>query len=424
MKAHFHHFQAFLKEYPALLEVLSPITFIYISRQDRIAQAVSMAKALQTGQWTSRMEAGPGAHLQYDFAMIANCLNDVARQDQDWRGWFDAHGITPYQVTYDDLTSDADGVVRSIVGLLGVQNDESDVVDVPSVDKQGDETNEEWIERFERELQERGGNLEDDAAGSEDRRLSADAGSEPSAAGSGHFFDRQSPLIKSLSGKTRTATGFIDAIRLRHRYDAIVAQNHALFQEARVLDLACSKGFWSLAALDSGAARVVGVERLRNLVEAGAKVFADSGINPESYQFVRSGIFPALERFEPEAFDVILCKGFFEQSDFALLFEQLCRLRPKHVIIDTKIVGGLGPLARFAIASKAKTRKGRKNRKEPKVRKGKIIATPNHDLIEFLCESEFQWRLVDWQAMGITDWTGVQDYARDARRTYVLDRLP
>ncbi len=422
MKAHFHHFEAFLKEYPALLEVLSPITFIYISRQDKIAQAVSMAKALQTGQWTSRMEAGPGARLQYDFATIANCLNDIARQDQDWRGWFEAHGVTPHQVTYDDLTADPDGVVRDIVGLLGVQNDESDVVNVPPVNKQGDETNEEWIERFERELKERGGRLEDDNAGAGNRRHAADAGSEPSATPSGHFFDRQSPLIKNLSGKTRTATGFIDAIRLRHRYDAIVAQNDALFRDARVLDLACSKGFWSLAALDRGAARVVGVERSRKLVEAGAKSFADNGINPESYQFIRSGIFAALESFEPEAFDVILCKGFFEQSDFVLLFEQLSRLRPKHVILDTKIVGGLGPLARFAIASKAKTRKTRKGGKERKLRKGKIVSLPNHDLIEFLCESEFQWRLVDWQALGIADWTGVQDYARDTRRTYVLDR--
>ena len=419
MKAHFHHFEAFLKAYPELLEVLSPMTFIYISRQDKIAQAVSMAKALQTGQWTSRMEAGPGARLRYDFAMIANCLNDIARQDPDWRRWFDANGVTPHQVTYDDLTADADAVVRDIVGLLGVHNDEPDVVDLPPVNKQGDETSEEWTERFERELNERGGRLEDDVAGSESRRVAADAGSEPSAARSGHFFDRQGPLIKSLSGKTRTATGFIDAIRLRHRYDAIVTQNDALFRDARVLDLACSKGFWSLAALDSGAARVVGVERMRKLVEAGAKTFADHGINPDSYQFIRSGIFGALESFEPEAFDVILCKGFFEQSDFVLLFEQFSRLRPKHVILDTKIVGGLGPLARFAIASKAKTRKGGKERK---LRKGKIVSVPNHDLIEFLCESEFQWRLVDWQAMGITDWTGVQDYARDTRRTYVLDR--
>jgi hypothetical protein len=403
--------------------VLSPITFIYISRQDKIGQAVSMAKALQTGQWTSRMEAGPGARLQDDYATIANCLNDIARQDLDWRRWFEAHGVTPYQATYDDLTADADGVVGGIVGLLGVENDESETVDVPPVNKQADETSEEWIERFERELKERGEGHQADDRGLKDRRLAADAGSEPSTAGSGHFFDRHNPLIKSLSGKTRTATGFIDAIRLRQRYDAIIAQNRALFQDARVLDLACFNGFWSLAALDSGAAQVAGVERLRRRVEAGAKIVAEHGINPESYRFIRSGIFPALEKFEPEAFDVILCKGFFEQSDFVLLFEQLSRLRPKHVILDTKIVNGLGPLARFAIASKAKTRKGRKARKEPKVRKGKIVSIPNHQLIEFLCGSEFQWRLVDWQAMGIVDWTGVQDYARDARRTYVLDRL-
>ena len=228
-------------------------------------------------------------------------------------------------------------------------------------------------------------------------------------------------MIRSLSGKTRTATGFIDAIRMRHRYDAIITRNRDLFRDARVLDLSCSKGFWSVAALDSGAARAVGVEPSRKLLEAAAKIFADNGFDPGSYQFIRSEILPALERFEPEAFDVIFCKGFFEQSDFALLFEQLSRLRPRHVIVDTKIINGLGPLARFAVAANAKTTEGRKNDKALKARQEAIVAVPNHDLIEFLCESKFRCRLVDWQAMGIVDWAGVQDYGRDTRRTYVLD---
>ena len=40
-----------------------------------------------------------------------------------------------------------------------------------------------------------------------------------------------------------------------------------------------------------------------------------------------------------------------------------------------------------------------------------------------LCDTfDFRWRLTDWRAAGIVDWTGVHDYERDQRRTYVLDR--
>ena len=186
MKAHFHHFEAFLKDYPALLETLSPITYIYISREDKVAQAVSMAKALQTDAWTSRMEEGPKPVLLYDREMIAHCLVDIEQQDLTWRRWFDAHKVTPFRVTYDELTGNAAKVVQSFVDHLGVQNDVPDAVNVPPARKQGDETNQEWIERFEAESK-AGGDRQPAAAPAEDD-LSPDA----------HFFDRYNSVVRSI----------------------------------------------------------------------------------------------------------------------------------------------------------------------------------------------------------------------------------
>jgi trehalose 2-sulfotransferase len=406
VKAHFHHFEAFMKDYPALLEALSPVTYIYINRSDKVAQAVSMAKALQTDWWSSRMESGPSPPLRYDGELIAKCMQELEQQDQNWRHWFERHNVTPFPVTYNDLTANAAGVVRGVVELLGVQDDEPEEVDVPPAKKQGDETNQEWIERFEQEARVSEERREADAGDVDDRVLTADAGS-PRATASGHFFDRYDRLIKRLPGGTSSVTGFMASIRLRRRYDAIISQNRELLHDARVLVIGSFHGFWSLAALDAGAAHVVGVETSRGLAEAAEKNLAERGIKSQSYQFaVRSSVFGALRTFSPEAFDVILCKGFFEQSHFSLFFRQLSRLRPKHVILDTRIGRGRGPTVRFTKGSN-----------------GAITSTPNHELITFLCESDFRWRLIDWQAMGVTDWTGVQDYATDRHRTYVLDRL-
>jgi LPS sulfotransferase NodH len=406
MKEHFHHFETFIKEYPALLEVLSPITYIYINRRDKVAQAVSMAKALQTDWWTSRMEEGPSPPLRYDWDLIANCMKEVELQDTGWLRWFEAHGVTPHQLTYENLRADAAGVVQNIVKLLGVQDDERDEVSVPPPERQSDETNKEWIERFEREMRVGGGRREAETGGVADRVLSADAGSTSSTAGE-HFFDRHDHLIKSMPEGLSSATGFIDAIRLRRRYDVIISQNRTLFHNARVLDIMSSHGFWSLAALDAGAAHVVGVEPSQTLVEAAETNLSGYGINSASYRFVRSEIFAALQSFNIEEFDLVLCKGFFEQCHFAEFFRQLSRLRPKHVILDTRVAAGDGPLARFAITPG---------------RNGIIMSIPNHELIAFLCQFEFRWRLIDWRAMGVTDWTGVQDYANNRHRTYVLDR--
>ena len=295
MKAHFHHFEAFLKDYPALLEVLSPTTYIYITRQDKIAQAVSMAKALQTDTWTSRMEEGPKPAVIYDREMIAHCLADIERQDLTWRQWFEAHNITPFAVTYSDLTADAADVVRGIIEYLGVQNDEPEEVDVPPARRQADETNQEWIKRFQREMradkkQELGAVIGHDSHSGES------TGSGPETA-SQHFFDRYSELIKRIPAGG-SATGFLDVIRLRRQYDVIVGSNPDLFRNARVLDIMSSHWFWSLAALDAGAAHVIGIDVASNTVEAAAKTFSEYNLDQKLYRFVNSEIFYLLGSFE------------------------------------------------------------------------------------------------------------------------------
>ena len=404
MKAHFHQFESYLKKFPELLDVLSPVTFIHIRRGDKVAQGVSMARALQSSQWSSRQQAGPKPPPRYDPELIAKCMEEVELQDANWLRWFETENITPFQVTYEDLTADADGTVRGIVELLGVQNDKPSQVDVPPAEKQSDDTNQEWIARFRQETSVTGERRE---AGVEHGGPDAQDIAEPSAA-LGHFFDRYDRLIQSLPDGRNSASGFVGVIRLRRRYDAIIAGNRELFQNAHVLDIASAHGFWSLAALDAGAAHVVGVEASKTLVRIAEKNFLESLVDRNSYRFHQSGILAALENFEREQFDVILCRGFFERCHPPQFFYHLSRLRPRHVILDTRIIPGHGPMARFAIATGGHRA---------------IVSTPNHEMIAFLCEREFQWRLIDWRAIGVADGIGITDYARDTRRTYVLDRL-
>ena len=153
LKAHFENFEGFLKEYPALLDVLSPVTYIYINRRDRVAQAVSMARALQTNQWSSQAQEGKKPELRYNRELIANSMKEVELQDAGWLNWFKAKNITPFRLTYEDLLADPAGTVQSVVEYLGVQNAERDEVKVPPVEKQSDDTNQEWIERFRRETE-------------------------------------------------------------------------------------------------------------------------------------------------------------------------------------------------------------------------------------------------------------------------------
>lgn len=147
MKAHGHHFEAALTWCPSMLKILAPVTFIYINRRDRVAQAVSMAKAMQTNAWIS-FDSATGKNVRYDADFITQCMDDVERQRSSWWRWFETNGVTPFVVTYEDMLADKDSIVRSIVELLEAQNDEPEKIPLPAVEKQSDETNREWATRF------------------------------------------------------------------------------------------------------------------------------------------------------------------------------------------------------------------------------------------------------------------------------------
>jgi trehalose 2-sulfotransferase len=150
LKAHFQHFEAGLARFPTLLERLRKPTFIYINRRDKLAQAVSMAKAFQTKAWTSLVNADRGA-LRYDKDHIARCLEEIETQRRDWLRWFETNNVTPFVVNYEELIEDCEDIVSDIVELLGVERDPPDEVRLPCIEKQGDAVNEEWASQFRNE---------------------------------------------------------------------------------------------------------------------------------------------------------------------------------------------------------------------------------------------------------------------------------
>ncbi len=150
MKVHFPHFEAAMSWYPSMISVLSPVRYIFLDRKDKLAQAVSMAKAMQTDAWQS-LDGSAKAVLVYDEGFIAQCLREIQQQNLGWLRWFEINNVRPLVVHYEDSVADTANVIRSVVELLDVQNDEPEQISLPAVEKQGDETNIEWLTRFRRE---------------------------------------------------------------------------------------------------------------------------------------------------------------------------------------------------------------------------------------------------------------------------------
>jgi hypothetical protein len=237
-----------------------------------------------------------------------------------------------------------------------------------------------------------------------------------------HFFDKYDRFFDTSRIGTRLADGKRSP-RLTYRYKAIVEHNRMLFPEVHILDLASHDGRWSLAALDAGAASVVGIEgRYSNLASA-YRNFAAYEVSPDRYSFIHGDVPSAMDKFEPKSFDLILCLGIFYHTvhhyDF---FHQFYRLGARHVILDTEIARDEGPLVNFRFedhnADDGQTLQSTNGLPRS------IVGIPSHAMIAMLCDQfQFSWQIVDWKAFGIERWDGMEDYHADNRRTYVLESL-
>jgi LPS sulfotransferase NodH len=122
--------------------------FVWIRREDVVAQAVSWSKASQTGQY------GPGqarkAEPVYNFDEIDALAALVRFHDGAWRRWFAAHGIEPFELTYENLCADPVGLTLEILAFTELEPSPG-VTIAPLHERQADEVSAEWIARYSEE---------------------------------------------------------------------------------------------------------------------------------------------------------------------------------------------------------------------------------------------------------------------------------
>lgn len=126
--------------------------------------------------------------------------------------------------------------------------------------------------------------------------------------------------------------------RLNLRYEAIFAANRDVFAGTRVLDIASHDGRWSLAALKTGAAQVIGIEARGELVRAAEENLALYAGGDGGHTFIEGDIFEVLAR-QKLAVDVVLCLGFlYHTLRYNELMSRIREIGPSYLIIDTKVV--------------------------------------------------------------------------------------
>lgn len=128
-----------------LVDAFGPLVLVHVRREDVIGQAVSWARAEQTGHW-QHGDATTG-RPRLDLEQVDTLVRTIHVHNECWAAWFSAQGARPHVVTYEKLVADPARTVKEILDHLNVQPT-SGWRPSSLHPRQADEVNAEWVRRY------------------------------------------------------------------------------------------------------------------------------------------------------------------------------------------------------------------------------------------------------------------------------------
>ena len=137
-----------------LAAIFPDIRYLWISRDDKLRQAISMWKAKQTKVYNS-LQAEGAANLAkdpvYDFNEIGKIKRRFEDEDAAWGNFFTENNIVPVQIRYEDFADHHEERTLEILRELAIDAGEGFTVKPLTYKPLADSTNEQWRERYLRE---------------------------------------------------------------------------------------------------------------------------------------------------------------------------------------------------------------------------------------------------------------------------------
>jgi LPS sulfotransferase NodH len=145
---------------PDLLSRAFPgLRYVQITRHDKVRQAVSLWKAVQTQAWQRDAGASDDGHdgrvLEpvFSFRAINYLMRQLTAHDASWDAYFLGLGYEPLKVTYEELAESTEDVVHSVLEHLGIAAPADLQIGPPRLSVQADEVSELWVARVLEHLQ-------------------------------------------------------------------------------------------------------------------------------------------------------------------------------------------------------------------------------------------------------------------------------
>jgi LPS sulfotransferase NodH len=138
-----------LQDADRLAGLLGDVQYVLVQREDHVAQAISMWRAVQTRAW--RAETDDAVEPVYSFSGIDHLTHQLERHDGAWERWFEQQEIEPLRVRYSALAEDPGRVLQETLDFIGVGDQAHTEPPPPSMRRQSGAQSREWADRYRRE---------------------------------------------------------------------------------------------------------------------------------------------------------------------------------------------------------------------------------------------------------------------------------
>ncbi len=168
-------FVSLLRNVPAYREVplaeLLPtvfpdLTFVRVVRANKVRQAVSLWKAVQTATWREDQASAKAAslddgdsppyrsfieehrpQLRFHYRAIEHLLEQILIEESRWDAFFEHSGIKPVLVLYENFAADYETSTLRLLERLGLSPPD-DFEFEPRMKRQSDNVNDDWVRRY------------------------------------------------------------------------------------------------------------------------------------------------------------------------------------------------------------------------------------------------------------------------------------
>lgn len=124
------------------------LKFVHVVRGHKLRQALSKARAAQTGLWKVQEGKTVQQEPQFDSDLIEQCLRDGEQQEEAWESFFQRIGVDLFRVEYEKLCENYEATIRAVLDFLQISLPRGQRIGPPVTIRQADDVSRAWEERF------------------------------------------------------------------------------------------------------------------------------------------------------------------------------------------------------------------------------------------------------------------------------------